>query len=222
MPSLVHASPRLTGSPGVALLSHSVAEQVNGLYSVSCEFVCRASNSVAVDNLFYPDAEPPIYPASINRQYLLAGRLFMSSREVKTENGLCYISASYASGITRGGSFGYVTTERESPLTKTYVIAVNNDGSTIAFTSFSYLPIVITHEYVQVGSEKSSFFEAPLPEQLYVLLSYTGAGVGVNPKLWAIRSLNPRAREDDTQRTSVTPSVIVKQTRYYIEEDTSV
>lgn len=222
MPSLVHASPRLTGSPGVALLSHSVAEQVNGLYSVSCEFVCRASNSVAVDNLFYPDAEPPIYPASINRQYLLAGRLFMSSREVKTENGLSYIAASYASGITRGGSFGYVTTERESLLTKTYVIAANSDGSTLALISFSYVPIVITHEYVQVGSEKSSSFASPAPEQLYVLLSYSGAGVGVNPREDAIRILNGQAREEDTSRTNVTPSVIVKQTRYYIEEDTRV
>lgn len=218
MPSLVHASSRLTGSPGVALVSHSVSEQSNGLYSVSCEFVCRASNSVAVDNLFYPDAEPPIYPSAVNKQYLLGGRLFMSDREVKTENGLSYISASYASGITRNGSFGYTSTERESIAGKFYITARNPDGSVAAVFAFSYVPIVITNEYVQVGTETSSRFVAPQPEDLYVLISYSGSGVGVYPEQFARSILNSLARTEDTARTSVTPSVIVKQTRYYIQD----
>jgi hypothetical protein len=218
MPSLVHASSRLTGSPGVALVSHSVSEQANGLYSVSCEFVCRATNSLAVDNLFYPDAEPPVYPSAVNKQYLLSGRLFMSDREVKTENGLSYISASYASGITRNGSFGYISTERESLISKYFVLAVDSLGNTVASVSFTYIPIVITHEYVQCGAEKSSQFVSPQPEELYVLLSFGGAGNGVYPEQYARKYLSILAATDDTARTSITPSVIVKQTRYYIED----
>lgn len=218
MSSLVHASSRLTGSPGVALLSHSVSEQSNGLYSVSCEFVCRASSYVAVDNLFYPDAEPPIYPSAVNRQYLLGGRLFMSDREVKTENGLSYISASYASGITRNVSYGYILTERESLTSKFIPLAFNLDGTVNAFVYFSYMPVVITHEYVQVGTEKSSTFVTPQPEELYVLIKFIGTGVGVYPEQYARSYLSGLASTEDTSRTSVTPSVIVKQTRYFIQD----
>jgi hypothetical protein len=219
MPSLVHASSRLTGSPGVALVSHSVSEQANGLYSVSCEFVCRATNSLAVDNLFYPDAEPPVYPSAVNKQYLLSGRLFMSDREVKTENGLSYISASYASGITRNGSFGYISTERESSVSKFYPLAFDVDGNLRSWITFAYVPIVITHEYVQVNNEKSAVFVPPQPDDLYALIEFSGVGVfGTTVEKFARNLIRPLARTEDTARTSVTPSVIVKQTRYYIED----
>jgi hypothetical protein len=219
MPSLVHASSRLTGSPGVALVSHSVSEQANGLYSVSCEFVCRATNSLAVDNLFYPDAEPPVYPSAVNKQYLLSGRLFMSDREVKTENGLSYISASYASGITRNGSFGYISTERESLVYKFYPLALDTDGALRSWIALSYVPIVITHEYVQVGNEKSAVFVPPQPDDLYALIAFSGVGVFTTTvEKFARNLIRPLARTDDTARTSITPSVIVKQTRYYIED----
>jgi hypothetical protein len=219
MPSLVHASSRLTGSPGVALVSHSVSEQANGLYSVSCEFVCRASSSVAVDNLFYPDAEPPVYPSAVNKQYLLSGRLFMSDREVKTENGLSYISASYASGITRNGSFGYISTERESIVYRLYPIAFDLEGNLRAWITFAYVPIVITHEYVQVNNEKSAVFVPPQPDDLYALIEFSGVGVfGTTVEKYARSLIRQLARTEDTARTNVTPSVIVKQTRYYIAD----
>jgi hypothetical protein len=171
-----------------------------------------------VDNLFYPDAEPPVYPSAVNKQYLLSGRLFMSDREVKTENGLSYISASYASGITRNGSFGLISTERESVTSKYFVLAVDSLGNALASVFFTYIPIVITHEYVQCGTEKSSQFVAPQPEELYVLLRFGGAGVGVYAEQYARNYLSILAATDDTARTSITPSVIVKQTRYYIED----
>jgi hypothetical protein len=218
MPSIIYTASRLNNSYGLALLSHSITEQTNGLYLVSCEYATRSSNVATSDALFSLDLQPPIYPAGINVQQLLGGGLFMISREVTTEMGISYIKASYASGITRGNRSAYVTTERESPITKTIVLALDKDGRTTAFVSFSYSAIVMTHEYVAVGNDTSSTFLAPNATDLYTLLNAVGGGQGVRPYNYAIQFLNTARREETATVEQVTPSVAVKQTRFFIED----
>jgi len=218
MPFVVHTSSRLDSATGVALRSHSIAEQGNGLYSVQCEFVCRASNSAKVDALFFPDAEPPIYPATVNKQYLLANRLFMSARDIKTENGLSFISASYVSGVTRQGRFGYVFTERESLVTAFVPIAYTTDGNLVAWVEFAYTPMVVTHEFVQVGNETTANLPPPETKQLYSLAFATGGGYGLNPTAFAEQRINAWRRTDESSTQSAAPSVAVKQVRHFIAE----
>ena len=219
MPSLVHASSRLTSSPGVALVSHSITEDNNGLISVSCEYVCTAQRLADTDLLFYPDAPPPIYPDSVNRRYLLAQRLFMGNRDISVANGLATITATYVSGLARSGNHVRISISKESPISMYIPIALGPiDGEILAAVYFTYIPTIIEHEYVIVGNEKSGNISAPTNDQLYALVSFGGFGVGVYPEAYAINFLNSRARAVDEQSATLAPSVLLKTTRYFIEE----
>lgn len=244
MPSLVHASSRLTVSPGVALVSQSASEQVNGLVTVSCDFVCTAAQSSQIDKLFYPDAPPPIWPSSVNREYLLARQLFMVERSLSQENGLTYISATYAGGLIRGGSYIFATQERESPVNFSYVSPPfeivrqdpenpNNSvtaGNLVSVIAYSYMPIVHIYEYVQVGSETTGTPPPPASQELYVLLSFFSSIPVQAPELgWSgIKNISyPReyftnrieaaVMLEDIKMNNLTATVKEVTRRYYIQ-----
>ena len=244
MPSLVHASSRLTGSPGVALVSHSIAEQVNGLYSVECEFVCASSRSSQIDALFYPDASPPIYPSSVNRDHLLSRQLFMVERSLSQANGLTYVSATYAGGLVRGGSYIFKTQERESPVGFNFVSDPfsiqrqnpDNPNSTVTSEnltseiSYTYMPIVHIYEFVQIGNQTTGAPIPPSPEALYVLINFyssipraapelgwSGLVYDSYPREYFINQLNGRPMLEDIKSNNLTPSVQEITLRYYIE-----
>lgn len=244
MPSLVHASSHLTGSPGVALLKQSVSEQVNGLVTVSCDFVCTKARSLQIDKLFYPDAPPPVWPSSVNRDYLLARQLFMVDRSLSQENGLTYVSATYAGGLVRGGSYIFKTQERESPVESSFVSEPfslsfqnpDNPSSTstasnlTSFWVYSFMPIVHIYEYVQVGAETTGTPTPPPTQELYVLLSFSseiptrapelgwsGLKYISYPREWFINQINARVMLEDIKMNDLTPSVKEVTRRYYIE-----
>jgi len=244
MSSLIHASSRLTGSPGVALVSHSVAEQANGLYSVSCEFVCTAAQSLQIDRLFYPDAPPPIYPSSVNRDHLLARQLFMVDRSLSQENGLTYVSANYVGGLVRGGSYIFKTQERESPVAFSFVsepfslsrqnpddpTSIITAANLVSYYAYSFMPIVHVYEYVQVGEETTGTPTPPESQELYVLLSFSssiptrapefgwsGLKYISYPREWFINQIEGRVMLEDIKMNDLTPSVKEVTRRYYIE-----
>jgi hypothetical protein len=244
MPSLIHASSRLTGSPGVALISQSVSEQVNGLVTVSCDFVCTAAQSLQIDKLFYPDAPPPIFPSSVNRDYLLARQLFMVERSLSQENGLTYVSATYAGGLVRGGSYIFKTQERESPVSFSFVsepfsIQFQNPdnpdntstaGNLTSSFAYSFMPIVHIYEYVQVGAETTGIPTPPAPQALYILLSFSssipvrapelgwsGLKYISYPREWFTNQIEGRVMLEDIKTNDLTPSVKEVTRRYYIE-----
>ena len=221
MSALVHASSRLTGSPGVVLVSHSITEDNNGLITVACEYVCTAQRLADTDLLFYPDAPPPIYPDSVNRRYLLAQKLFMGNRDISVANGLATIKATYVSGLARSGKHARISISKESAISLYIPLAIggNEDARIIlAAVYFTYIPTIVEHEYVIVGSEKSGDIAAPTNDQLYTLVSYGGFGVGVYPQEYAVNFLNSRARAIDEQSAMLAPSVLLKTTQYFIEE----
>lgn len=219
MPSLVHASSRLTSSPGVALVSHSITEDNNGLITVSCEYVCTAQRLADTDLLFYPDAPPPIYPDSVNRRYLLAQKLFMGNRDISVANGLATIKATYVSGLARSGNHVRVSISRESAISLIIPVVFTVQGDLVAAYTFTYIPTVIEHEYVIVGSETSGNIAAPTNDQLYTLVSFGGFGyAGVSPQEFATDFLNRSARAVDEQSATLAPSVLLKTTKYFVEE----
>jgi hypothetical protein len=228
MASLVHTSSALSSGLKIALVSHSIEEQQNGLITVACEYVCRATFIQELDAVFFPDAPPPIYPKSLDRRFLLAQRLFMTTRSVSTSNGLSFISANYVSGLTRSGNHAKITTTQESavdlfiPLAYGTVPLDSGELPLLSALFFSYIPIVIAHEYVQVGLEKSGALATPSPRDLYVLLSASGVGVGFGPGAAEEKARNflenKQARAVTLQSDSLSPSVSLYQSRYFIEE----
>lgn len=243
MPSLVHASSRLTGFPGVALLKQSVSEQVNGLVTVSCDFVCKASNATSVDRLFYPDAPPPVWPSAVNKSYLLSQKLFMVDRSLSQENGLTYVSATYAGGLIRGQEYIFKTQEREGPVTFNFTSEpfsitrqnpenpdnINTASNLTSIITYTYMPIVHIYEYVQVGAQTTGTPFPPPAEELYILLSYyssipraapelgwSGIAFDYYPREYFINQLNGRIMLEDIKFNNLTPSVKEVTRRYYI------
>lgn len=124
-------------SRSLSLVSQSVSEAINGLITVSVQYVTTAANRERVAAFFYVDAPPPIWPDSVNQFELQNRALFMVNRSVLQANGLVTIDVEYAGGLRRGGSPPLlITTERDGP--NSYFI--ESDPETITVTNFPDWP----------------------------------------------------------------------------------
>lgn len=239
MPSIVHTNTALQSASGVALVSQSLSEEVTGLVRVSLEFVCTATKAASVDRLFYPDAAPPVWPSSIQRDTLLARNLFMSERQVETANGLVHVRASYAGGILRCKNYVYKTQERESPrsvsfVSDTYSISFTNpDNPSISTTyielnktySYTWTPIVRSFQFVRIGNKTTGTFNAPTASDLYILASYSsqlyrlkfdGIETYSYPQSFFDDLITNQTIKRDEKTEYASPSVEVVTVRYYL------
>jgi hypothetical protein len=240
MPSLVHTTNAL--QVGLALTDESVSEQASGLVSVQMKFVCRASNNSRLGKLFYNDAPPPIFPKSLQASELIGRRLFMVSRSVTQSNGLAYVQAEYAGGYATKRNNVLIYTDRESDQTVTFVgspftlTSVNpqTGGTQVAsdlvnFFTYTYVPIILTYEYVEVGTAAAYTPAPPKITELYKLSAFNSSIWVRAPELgWAgIKTISYErsfyedllARngiKEDRKPNYVTQTVKTIQHRFYI------
>jgi hypothetical protein len=134
---------------GIVLTNQSAQEQVNGLVTVSVQYVMPASRKAELDRFFYVDAPPPIWPEVVNRGELLTNNLYMVERSIERSNGLINVTASYVSGLQRLGSQGYFLREMQETNKRGTAYNYWNSNilwqSTGTFSSIAYLaPVVAT------------------------------------------------------------------------------
>jgi hypothetical protein len=110
MPSTIIGS-STWNTRGIVLSSQSAQEQVNGLVNVQVEYTVPATKQQKIDQLFYVDAPPPIWPSVVNRGEMLTNNIYMVTRSVERANGLVRVRAEYVSGLKRAGFRGYFLRE---------------------------------------------------------------------------------------------------------------
>jgi hypothetical protein len=96
---------------GLVLTAQNAQEQVNGLVNVQVEYTAPATKQQKIDQLFYVDAPPPIWPSVVNRGEMLTNNIYMVTRSVERANGLVRVRAEYVSGLKRSGFRGYFLRE---------------------------------------------------------------------------------------------------------------
>jgi hypothetical protein len=241
MPALVHTNIALQG--GFAKVSESVSEDASGLVTVQMEFVCRASNSARLSRLFYSDAPPPIFPDALNASDLITRRLYMVNRSVEQSNGLTYVQAEYAAGFAnkRSNHLRFVDRESErsfqfisepfeirrvNPNAPDNIITAGNLTNRFAY---SWIPFVVTFEYVEIGSIAAYTPTQPPRSELFSISAFSSNFYVPAPELgWsAIKNISyekswfedlfiNRTVREDRKPVYVTPTVKTIQHRFYL------
>jgi hypothetical protein len=241
MPALVHTNSALQG--GFAKVSESVSEQASGLVTVQMQFVCRASNSARLSRLFYSDAPPPIFPDALNAADLITRRLYMVNRSVEQSNGLTYVQAEYAGGFANKRTNHLRFVDRESARSFQFVsepfsiTRVNPDNPTSSQTSgnltnrfaYSWIPLVHTFEYVEIGNIAAYAPASPSVSELYELVAWSSNYYVPAPELgwsgiktisyeksWFIQNFFQGAATQDRKPIYITPTVKTIQHRFYL------
>jgi hypothetical protein len=110
MPATIIGNSEWT-SRGLVLTAQNAQEQVNGLVNVQVEYTAPATKQQKIDQLFYVDSPPPIWPSVVNREEMLTNNLYMVTRSIERANGLVRVRAEYVSGLKRSGFRGYFLRE---------------------------------------------------------------------------------------------------------------
>jgi len=247
MPSVVHASSKLNALPWLTLSKQSASENLSGLVTTQCEFVCLASNQHKVDKFFYLDAPPPIWPSSLNRSRLMSGKLFLSERNFQRENGMTHISATYVGGLNAATTNNktFVYQRKGSYKSYSYVSPPftmrtwnrDNPSNQVEYTGqqiniqYTYRPIHHVVQYVRINGVNSANYKPKGP--FAILIKYYGAAPQIYPgfdqygwttitkyiypKKFFERILNNRPLLTEEKITPMTPSVFAVEETFYIE-----
>jgi hypothetical protein len=243
MPSIVHSNPALLS--GLALVSQSFTEQPSGLVLVSMEFAGRASKTLSLDKLFYPDAPPPIWPSSVNRDSLLTRRLYMVDRGVEQENGLVRVTANYAGGLARDSERIFRTqtfenevevSETSEPFSFTFYDPENPLAPPVTTGTYTnsyfyvYKPTNNSFTFVEIGGQTTAVVAPPPITELYSLLLFRGLIFAPRPdKGWAafgpietpreyfVDLIESKGIKEDRKSSYITPTVQEVTVSYSIE-----
>jgi hypothetical protein len=118
MPALIHNSQNFA-SRGIAILDQSYEEQPSGLVRVRVDYaMTNAAAGATLNQLFFHDAPPPVYPSIYPRQNLQRSSLFLESHSVEKSFGQWRVTASYVGArILRAKFRGFITRESEARIT---------------------------------------------------------------------------------------------------------
>ena len=204
MPSTIIGS-STWNTRGIVLSSQSAQEQVNGLVNVQVEYTVPATKQQKIDQLFYVDAPPPIWPSVVNRGEMLTNNIYMTERTVERANGLVTVQASYVGGLQRQGFRGYFL--REVKETTKRATAYNYfNGSTLLS---------------KVGTASSFTIRAPLNISPSGALITTGIGTSFifdeRIKLVEfVRIGNKSSAKPPTFTRSDTSSILSERSGYFL------
>jgi hypothetical protein len=214
------------------------------LILVRLSFVHRNENTGRLNKLFYIDAPPPVFPKSLRPTDLISGRLYMTTRNLSCSNGLTYVTAEYAGGVYSRRNNVVRSVVRESEQTFSFTsqprtVTLQNpnepfntviSSNLTDFFSYSWVPLVHSYEYVEIGSMPSYEPTAPPASELYSLTAFSSSIWRNAPELgwgqlktisyergWFEDKLSSSAVKEDRKPNFVTPTVKTIQHRFYLD-----
>jgi hypothetical protein len=198
MPATIIGNSEWT-SRGLVLTAQNAQEQVNGLVNVQVEYNAPATKQHKIDQLFYVDAPPPIWPSVVNRGEMLTNNSYMVTRSVERANGLVRVRAEYVSGLKRSGFRGYFLREtvetgkrgvafnyftgQEIPGTTVVRASVVTPApskllrATTFATGFIYDERIKTVEFVRIGGQSAAALPLFTRADMASVLQATKSGI---------------------------------------------
>lgn len=143
---------------GIILSSQSAQEQVNGLVNVQVQYAIPASKQYEIDQMFYVDAPPPIWPTVVNRSEMMTNNLYMVQRSVSRANGLVIVNAEYVSGLTRAGFRGYFLRETKEPRKRATAYDYVSGATLFQSVGFGSTSLASSVVYTPSGAERYATF----------------------------------------------------------------